>query len=355
MIDTSVQESPTFLFPARFSADASAARNILNSSEVFQSAIDRCDRIVKKELGWSVLSEIKNGGKQDECRVEAIGVAIKIALVDCLTALQIVPKAVFGVCAGEVPAAYSAGLLTLDEAMDLGCRMSRCFASEIGRGAIFCVTIDQVRAKEICDRSPAPLFLSYVEENGLSFLSSDSGSATGVMEYLRIEGVDFWIGPTTYALHSPFIEEWRSLIVEPPLTFPPRSTSMTYYSAHHGKRTLSPSLEYFWGLFREPMLSPVLQMKMMVEDGISSIVEIGTPSYAGRFRDIGEVLGRKLSVTHCFDSPSAQFDVDRVRLFVDQLNAKDGRLRLEDDDPFSPNLVRIRGSQPFNKREGFEF
>ena len=92
---------------------------------VYNRAVHRVDQLFMSLSGWSILDKMKEGLSaakvvHNTCYAQAITFMVQVGLVELLKYFHVVPGVVVGHSAGEVAAAYAAGLLTLEQAVKVG-------------------------------------------------------------------------------------------------------------------------------------------------------------------------------------------------------------------------------------------
>ena len=87
---------------------------------VFRAAIEECDAILSRHLGWSLATELMAGAPSarqgDPTRDRPVQFALQVALAALWDSWGIVPDRIVGDGIGEIAAAYVAGMLSLEDA-----------------------------------------------------------------------------------------------------------------------------------------------------------------------------------------------------------------------------------------------
>ena len=86
---------------------------------VYNTTLLECARIVKKLGGWDLLEKIRSDEVNTTRVSQPATTAVQLALVEQLKAWGICASAAVGHSSGEICAAYTAGTVTLEEAMEL--------------------------------------------------------------------------------------------------------------------------------------------------------------------------------------------------------------------------------------------
>lgn len=117
-----------FVFTGQGAQSWDMGRQLIESHPPFRATLDRCDAVLQSLPGpdrpdWSIVEELLKPQDPADSRLgetrlsQPICTALQIALVDLLRAWGVTPKAVCGHSSGEVAAAYSAKILSLEAAM----------------------------------------------------------------------------------------------------------------------------------------------------------------------------------------------------------------------------------------------
>lgn len=121
----------TFVFTGQGAQWFAMGRELVTSSREFASAIAICSQTMKAlGCGWDLVEELsrdEQSSRLGESRFsQPTTTAVQIALVDVLSSYGIVPEAVFGHSSGEIAAAYSAGALTREAAIQVAYMRGIC-------------------------------------------------------------------------------------------------------------------------------------------------------------------------------------------------------------------------------------
>ena len=134
-----------FVFPGQGSQWVGMGRELLEDEEIFRSAIAACDRVIRRQAGFSVaevLQGVEGCASLDSVEVvQPVLFAIAVALAAQWRHWGVEPDAVVGHSLGEVAAAHVAGLLSLDDAARVICHRSRLLRGVCGQGAMALVEL----------------------------------------------------------------------------------------------------------------------------------------------------------------------------------------------------------------------
>ncbi|MGP0067607.1 MAG: amino acid adenylation domain-containing protein [Isosphaeraceae bacterium] len=109
-----------FVFPGTGGLWRDAGRALFHREPVFRAAIERCDAILERHLGWSPAAELMADGPSSRIGNAAADRAMQFTFEVALAALWeswgIIPNRVVGDGIGEVAASYVAGTVSLEDA-----------------------------------------------------------------------------------------------------------------------------------------------------------------------------------------------------------------------------------------------
>ncbi|HYH45753.1 MAG TPA: acyltransferase domain-containing protein, partial [Thermoanaerobaculia bacterium] len=172
-----------FVFSGVGSQWPGMARDLLREP-LFRARLERCDRVLQPLAGWSVLSEVAAGDGEHWHRVEyalPLLAILQMALADLWRSWGVEPAAVVGHSVGEIPAAYTAGVFSLEEAARVAFWYSRSLHRIDGRGALGVV---ELPPPEAADRLSTQKFSGLELAAWLSPSSSVVAGAPGEVEAL---------------------------------------------------------------------------------------------------------------------------------------------------------------------------
>ena len=116
-----------FVFTGQGAQWFAMGRQLVEQSPFFRQTLERCDAVFQKlaeRPDWSIVEELlktKETSRLNETIFsQPICTALQVALVDLLGQWGIEPSAVVGHSAGEMGAAYAAGILSFDDALICG-------------------------------------------------------------------------------------------------------------------------------------------------------------------------------------------------------------------------------------------
>ncbi|WP_394848507.1 SDR family NAD(P)-dependent oxidoreductase [Pendulispora brunnea] len=134
------EPGPVFVFGGYGSQWLGMGQSLLRREPSFRATLERCGGVIREHLGWSLLDELAAGVEASQLDRIDVGVpaivAVEIATVALWRAWGMKPAAVVGHSIGEIAAAHTAGVLSLEDAMRIACVYGRALRRLQGTGAM---------------------------------------------------------------------------------------------------------------------------------------------------------------------------------------------------------------------------
>ncbi len=228
-----------WVFSGQGSQWVGMGRALVVGEPAFRSALERCDRVLRPLLGWSVVDEMLRGAPG--AVAERIDVmwptlfAFQVALAALLRSVGAAPGAVIGHSIGEVAAAHVAGALSLEDAARVIAAQAQLVQRKVGVGMMLLAAVGWEEAQELavafegrvtCAISASPVATVFTGEPGALAQLRDSLAAR-----------DVFVRPvnTSAAVHGPqmtfLAEELPALLAR----ISPRPTEIPD-GLHHDRR-----------------------------------------------------------------------------------------------------------------------
>jgi acyl transferase domain-containing protein/NADPH:quinone reductase-like Zn-dependent oxidoreductase/acyl carrier protein len=280
-----------FMFSGQGSQWWAMGRELLEHEPVFRDVLERCDSVVRELGDWSLLDQFATDQEGSRMHITSFAqpalLAVQAGLVELWRSWGIVPEAVVGHSAGEIAAAYAAGVLSLEEAVIVAFQNGRLKARIPATGRMLAVgaDIEQIRPYlkgfEECVsiaaiNSPLALTLSgdpkALEEIGRSLKRDKIGS-----RYLNVN----------YAFHSHQMDPMQPELMEALRDLAPRKAGVRLLSTVTGE--WSPGSEWdaaYWcrNLRQTVRFGPAIDH--LILEGFGIFLEIGPlPALAGSVKD----------------------------------------------------------------------
>lgn len=307
-------------------------RSLLSDSPRFRQIMESLDGLITPRTGFSVFEELHEGAEtsrlQDTAVAQPILFAMQVSLTIMLRERGVDAAAVTGHSVGEVAAAWAAGALSLEQAVDVICARSAAQARTRGAGRMAAVGLsEQAMVEWLADGYP-DIEIAGVNSPKNVTISGPFESLEQLGAKLRERRVVFRLLDLDYAFHSRAMDPIQSGLLQDLVDLVPAAhEQMTFVSSVTGGPLAGSALgaNYWWANVRNPVRFDKAITKL-AEMGCRVFIEIGPHAILQRY--IGESLsaagvdGRILPTLRKDDDGLARVEEAALRahLLVDPQN-----------------------------------
>ena len=268
----------SFIYSGMGAQWSAMGQQLFLNNELFRSKVAQLDPVIRLHTGFSVVEEILRDGQSSRLNTPWIAHPATFAIEMGITALfaswGITPHAVLGHSGGEVAAAYTAGVLALEDAARLLGAHGRVMRQVGGVGRMLFVALPWRQAEGLI--AAHQLQLSIAALNGpRSTVVSGCAGMDELIALLDGQGVFSRILNTDVAFHSPQVEpaldEFRSSLK----ALTRGSAKLPVYSSWRGEMAAPEDFDaaYWVRHIREPVrFAPAIAA--MLQDGETHFLEI---------------------------------------------------------------------------------
>jgi acyl transferase domain-containing protein len=210
-----IRDQIVFVYGAHETVWSGIARALLEQGGVIAAAFERCESFIAARLDWSFKEIFSRGGDIPECRMEAALAAVQLALTAAWGARVLLPAAAVGRCGGEFAAGHAIGALTFEDAIELGCRVSRVIEEGRGAGRMIAVRCPVAELARISRASPVAFSVVSDNEDDLTVLAVRTEDLPDVHAFLTAQDLEIHVTNSAIAPHTAAIEEWREEMTRP--------------------------------------------------------------------------------------------------------------------------------------------
>ncbi|HEY8944596.1 MAG TPA: SDR family NAD(P)-dependent oxidoreductase, partial [Polyangiaceae bacterium] len=202
--------------------------------------------------------------------------AVQGGLTALLRSWGVVPHAVVGHSAGEVAAAYSAGVYDLEQAIEIIYHRSRLQHRTSGQGKLVAVGISLEQARAALAQENARISIAAVNSPSAVTLVGDPGELERFVGPYQASGVFVRFLSGTVPYHSHYMDPLRDELLEVLGRVAPRSCTIPLVSTVtgglcHGREW---DAQYWWRNVRDTVLfAPALEA--LADTGFDAFLEIG--------------------------------------------------------------------------------
>ena len=185
-------------------------RELLHAEPAFRAVIERCEPLIQREGGWSVLDEIladeKTSRLNDVAVAQAAIFAIQAGIAGVLRSWGLEPDVVIGHSMGEVAAAHIAGVLSLEDAVKVICHRSRLLAKTAGKGALAVVGLSAAATSKALEGRGDQLWVVAFNSPKSTLVSGEPDALGALLADLERDGVFCRRVRVDVAAHSPHMD-----------------------------------------------------------------------------------------------------------------------------------------------------
>jgi acyl transferase domain-containing protein/acyl carrier protein len=255
-------------------------KELLKEESVFSHSIDRIDQIIQKHFQWSVKQVLL--ADSSEKSLERIDVvqptifAVQVALVELWKDWGITPDAVCGHSMGEVAAAYTAGILTLEDAVKIVCLRSQLLKELTGKGGMLATELSPAQAEDMLKGIENEISIAAINGPNATVLSGSLEKLQEIKEVLDSRYLFCRWVKVDVASHSPQIEQLRPSLMKALEEIRPQISRIPIYSTVTGNKENHQVFdsEYWVDNIRKPVLFS-RAINSLFENGHFTMVEIG--------------------------------------------------------------------------------
>jgi acyl transferase domain-containing protein/NADPH:quinone reductase-like Zn-dependent oxidoreductase/acyl carrier protein len=269
-----------FVFTGQGAQWWAMGRELFDQEPVFREMIERCSELFKPYASWSLLTELtrlETDSRLDQTEIAQPAIfALQVALATLWRSWGIAPDAVVGHSVGEIAAAHSAGVLSLEDAVRVVFHRGRLMQGATGLGKMAAIELSAAEAEQAIAAYHDRLSIAAINSPTSVTLSGETQTLAEVVTSLQQRGVVCRMLRVNYAFHSPQLEPFRNELVEVLREIEPKPAVVSIVSTVTG--TLATSRDYdaaYWGRNIRQPVQFAAAIDHLIIDGFTTFVEIG--------------------------------------------------------------------------------
>ena len=234
-------------------------RQLLEQEPVFRKVIEQCDQLMTSfGSTWSLLRELTRDESASRLQETAITqpaiFAVQAGLAALWASWGIKPDMVIGHSVGEVAAAYTAGALSLEDAVAVIYHRGRCMDAA-GGGRMLAVALTLQAAEQVVAPYLERATIAAVNGPTTLTLSGEADALQEIYETLQARNVFAKFLQVDYAFHSCQMEPARLPLLASLAHIRPRAATLPLVSTVTGQLVIGTELDadYWWQNVRQPV------------------------------------------------------------------------------------------------------
>ena len=255
-------------------------QHLMQREPVFRQTMEEIEALFQKIAGWSLLAELEKeetASKVHDTVIVQPGVmAVQIALVKLYEHYGIRPQGIVGHSIGEVAAAFAAGALTLNQAVEVIYYRSQAQNLASGKGGMLAVGLALEEARKVIEPYDGLVSIGAVNGPQMLTLSGDPKPLALIAKMLESRGVFNRPVRVQVAYHSHHMEPIKDALLKPLAQVRGVEATIPLYSTVSGRRENGTHLDahYWFRNARQPVLFTDA-LRAMVLAGYDTFIEIG--------------------------------------------------------------------------------
>jgi acyl transferase domain-containing protein len=302
---TGVREGKlAFVFSGNGAQFAGMGRDALRSNAALRSAIEDLDRMLRPELGWSVIALLEGGADAGAMAradiAQPLLFAVQVGIVEALREVGVSASGYLGHSVGEIAAAWAAGALSLGEAGRVVLARSQQQQRTQGKGRMAALALAPDAARDFLDRLGSPAEIAALNATHSVTVSGPSAEIERLEREAKRCGLWFRPLDLDFAFHSRQMDPIHEDLLENLRGLSSRRPTARLISTVTGKAVEDTSLDagYWWRNIRSPVRFAEATAFLTAE-GYRIFLEIGPTailqSYLTDALRAAEVDGRVLA------------------------------------------------------------
>lgn len=297
------QDGLSFVFSGMGPQWWGMGRGLLESDDVFRSIARRCDEAFERVSGWSILAELlreTNSSRMSDTRIaQPANALVQIGLVECLASLGLRPSAVTGHSTGEIAAAYAAGMLDVERAMETAYKRSDIQSQLAGCGTMLALGCGEEQANDLIHDLGRQLSIAAINSPNAVTVAGEPLPLQALAERASAEGLFNRFLKVEIPYHSHLMERIKPDVMSRMNAAGAKAPKIPLYSTVTGERYVGKGFDadYWYSNIRHPVRFGDA-VASMIADGSRHFLEIGPhPTLAQYVREAGVASSTSVSVT----------------------------------------------------------
>jgi acyl transferase domain-containing protein len=254
-------------------------RELLEESPEFFESIKGCDRYFTRRAGWSLVEAMRADEASSRMQrtevAQPANFALQVALTELLARYGVRPSWIVGHSTGEVAAAWAAGALDLEDAVDVIYHRSRLQQDTAGQGTMLAVGLSPEEAADAVAGEPRVSIAAINGPRSVT-LAGDTAALEAIGRRLEGAGTFARLLRVEVPYHSPVMDPLEGALRGSLSDLCPRPARgrlvSTVFPEDDARVTLD--AEYWWHNVRDTVRFEAATRRLLAE-GATHFLEIG--------------------------------------------------------------------------------
>jgi acyl transferase domain-containing protein/NAD(P)-dependent dehydrogenase (short-subunit alcohol dehydrogenase family) len=282
LVSRETSEQPprlAFVFSGQGTQWARMGLNLIEQEPVFREVIQQCDTILRPMAGWSLLEKLsasENESDLDQTEIAQPTIfAIQMGLVALWRSWGVTPDAVVGHSLGEIAAACSAGILTLEEAVFLVYHRGRLMQHATGAGKMVSVDLPRDEVERVIAPFAEEISIGAINSPNATVISGTQTAVDAVLAVLQPRGVGIHPLRVNYAFHSPQMEPYARELSSILANWRGQPEKIAFISTVTGQKMDGAGLDgSYWGKNIRQTVRFADAVQHLTQNGVTLFLEI---------------------------------------------------------------------------------
>ncbi|MEZ6138519.1 MAG: SDR family NAD(P)-dependent oxidoreductase [Pirellulaceae bacterium] len=271
---------PVFVFTGMGPQWWGMGQELYRDNPIYRSAVNEADDAFKRVAGFSALAEMQKSEEDSQIQktefAQPANLLIQIGLLAVLRSRGIEPAACVGHSVGELTAAYAAGVLTLDDVVQVCYHRSQQQARAKGIGSMLAVGISLETAQAMVAETDGRVSIAAINGATNITLAGDTEELERIAVELTEQNIFNRRLEVEVAYHSPTMDPLMEPLRQALVNIEPQLPAIPLYSTVTGARVtdIAYGANYWPQNIRQPV-EFVDAIKSIIADGFSHFIEVG--------------------------------------------------------------------------------
>jgi acyl transferase domain-containing protein len=254
-------------------------RDLLAEDPTFRKAIFRCDKSIRRHFDWSLCRELDVEPDQyrlhlDPRMAQPALTALQIGLTNSLAGRGVSPAGVGSLSMGEAAGAYAAGMIGLDDAIDVACSVAKLAETKPTGGLMAVLSASWTDCTALIADFQDRVAVAVELGRRSTVISGEETAVRNVLSMTASLGIACAALPLAQAYHSPDVASLGQGFIERLSGLRSRRGRIDSYSSVTGSIQRDVTVEHYWRICSEPARFYTLALAL-VRDGYERFIEIG--------------------------------------------------------------------------------